>query len=146
MTRTIDEYIVAHQLSIILIRCEHICLDTLLTCFCGQGTNHIVSFKTFHFENRNVPSLQDILNDWNALLDILWCRFALGLVSRVGLTTERRSMRIEGHTKMGGLLLGEHFLKGIQKAHNGTCIKSFRVNTWVLDKGVIRTVNERVGV
>ena len=46
-------------------------------------------------------------------------------------------MRIEGHTDMRGLLFLQHFVEGVTEADNGTRIQALRVDSRILDEGVI---------
>ena len=55
-------------------------------------------------------------------------------------------MRIEGHTDMGGLFFREHLVEGIQEAHDGTCVQTFRVDSRVFDERIITAINERIRV
>ena len=97
-------------------------------------------------QDRDAVSLEQILDDRHGLADIFRCLFTLSLIRREGLAAEGGSMRIEGHTDMGGLLFGEHLVEGIQEAHNGTRIQTFRVDSWIFDERIIAAINERIRV
>jgi hypothetical protein len=40
----------------------------------------------------------------------------------------------------------QHLVQGVAEANDGTGVLPFRVDTWVLDEGVIRPIDEGVGV
>jgi hypothetical protein len=47
---------------------------------------------------------------------------------------------------MGGLFFVEHFVQGVQKTDDGTGIQTLRIDSRVLDKRIVGTINERVSV
>jgi hypothetical protein len=55
-------------------------------------------------------------------------------------------MRVESYTEVCRFLFGEHFLKGVHESHDGTGVQSFGVDPRVFDKGVIRPINQCVGI
>jgi hypothetical protein len=55
-------------------------------------------------------------------------------------------MRIEGYSDVGRLLFRKYFVQRITEADDGAGILTLGVDTRVLDKRVIGTINERVGV
>ena len=55
--------IVAYQLTIVLVGCEHVSLDTVLASLCGESTYHIISLETVYLKNGDVVGFEDILDD-----------------------------------------------------------------------------------
>ena len=145
MARSEHEDVVSYQLGIILIWCEHIGFYTHLACLQGNGTNDIIRLETIHLKNRNVISLQDILDDRYRELDVFRCLFSLCLIRRKSLVAEGFAM-VESHGNMGWLLLGEYLVERIYEAHDGRRIESFGVDARVSDKRVIGAVYQRVGI
>ena len=146
MTRSEDEDIISHQLAIVFIRSQHKGLYALRASFRSQCSNDIISLKTIYLQDWNAVSLQQVLDDWHCLTDILRRLFSLSLIFRKSLTTERRPMGIEGHANMCRLLFCEHFIQRVQKAHDGTRIKTFRVDSRVFYERIITAINERISV
>ena len=68
------------------------------------------------------------------------------LVSREGFAAEGRAMGVEGHAQMGGLLFADDFVERIDEADDGRRVQTLGVDAGVLDEGVIRAIDERVGV
>ena len=145
MARSEHKYVVSYQLGIILIWCEHIGFYTHLACLQGNGTNDIIRLETIHLKNRNVISLQDILDDRYRELDVFRCLFSLCLIRRKSLVAEGFAM-VESHRNMGWLLLGEYLVEGIAEAHYTRSIKSLRIDSRGFHKGIIRPINERICV
>ena len=143
---TIDENIVANQLSVVLIGCEHIGFYTDGTCFSCYGSDDVISLEAIHLQDGNAICFQQIFDDGNGFADILWRFFALGFIGRKGFAAERGAMRVEGHTDVGWLLFGEHLVEGVQKAHYGTCVQAFRVDSGIFDERIIAAINERISV
>ena len=145
MSRSEHEYVVSYQLGIILIWCEHIGFDTHLASLQGNGTNDIIRLETIHLKNRNMISLQDILDDRYRELDVFRCLFSLCFIRRKSFVTEGLAM-VESHRNMGWLLLGEYLVEGIAEAHYTRSIKSLRIDSRGFHKGIIRPINERICV
>ena len=146
MTGTIDEDMLANQLTVVLIWCQHESIDSIGTSLRGQGAYHIVSLESIDLKDGNPIGFQQVFDDGHGLTDILWRLLALGLVGREGLAAEGGSMGIEGHADMGGLFLREHLVQRVEEAHDGTCIQSFRVDSRVLDERIITAIDERISV
>ena len=146
MTRTVNEYIVAYQLSVVLIGCQHIGFNTDGTGFFGQSTNYIIGLETIYLQDGYAVCFKQIFNDGNCLSDIFGCFFALGFVGRESLAAEGRTMWIECHADMGRFLFGEHLVQCVQESHDSTRIQALRVDSRVFDKRIIAAINERVSV
>jgi hypothetical protein len=79
-------------------------------------------------------------------VNILRRSIALGFIGRESLAAEGWSMRIEGYSDVGRLLFLKYFVQRIAEADDGAGILTLGVDTRVLDKRIIGTINERVGV
>ena len=101
MTGTIHEHMLGNELSIVLVRRSHIDLKSVLFSLLGERTDHIIRFKTRHFENRYIHSLQKLLYDRHSFLDILGCLRPLGLILLVCLVPESTSGRVKSYCQMG---------------------------------------------
>ena len=147
MARTIDLHFLSDQLPIVLVGRQHKRLYSFdgIGLFC-QCTHHIVGLVAIHLQHRYAIGSQQFLDDGNGLFDVLGCGFALGLVGRKLLAAEGGAMGVEGHAKILGLLLFNHLLQGVHKADDGTCVESLGVDARVLDKCVVRPVNEGVSI
>ena len=58
--------------------------------------------------------------------------------------TEGTSVRVECHTKMGGLHIAKYIFQGIYKTKNGACVFTLGIVAWVLDKGIIGSIDESI--
>ena len=57
-----------------------------------------------------------------------------------------RKFGVEGYTQVLGLFLLDDFLKRVDEADDGGGVQALRVDARALDKGVVRPVDEGVGV
>ena len=146
MTGAIDFHMVTHQLTIVLIRCQHICIDSIGTCLSGECADDIVCLESIDLEDRYSIGLKQVFDDRNSLSDIFWSLLALSLVGRECLAAEGWSVGVEGHANMGGLFFCEHLVEGVEEAHDGTCVQPFRVDSEVFDERVIASIDERISV
>ena len=102
---TIHEYILTHQLAIVLVGSHHVSGDASFAGFGGQSSDDIVRFVARHFQNRDAVGTDDILYNRYGKSDDFGCFFALGLVLFVGFVTEGRAGRVESYTDMCRILL-----------------------------------------
>ncbi len=103
-------HVSSHELSIVLVWCEHICVESHLSGFLGESSYHVISLIASHFEHRNVHSSENVLNDRHGSPDVFRSLFALSLILFVSLVAERRSVWVERHTEVCGLLLCHHLV------------------------------------
>ena len=146
MTRTEYADVVAHKLSVVLIGCQHIGVYTDGTGLFSQRTDDVISLETIDLQDGNAVGIEQVFNDGNSLTDVFGRLLTLCLILWKSLATERGSVGVESHTDVRRLLLGEHLVQGVEESHNGAGVESLGVDARVLDEGVIRPVDERVGV
>ena len=118
MTGSEYEHVVAHQLAVVLVGCEHIGLDAGSTCLGSERADDIVGLETVYLKHRNVHRLNDSLYDRHRSTDVFGSLLTLCLVRRKRFVAEGLAM-IERHTDMCGLLFGENLVEGIDKSHHG---------------------------
>ena len=80
--------------------------------------------------------LKQLLDDRDRAFYILRGFLPLGFISGEGIVAEGLSM-VESHADISRFLFGDNLIKGIDKAHNGRCVQSFGVDSWVFDKRII---------
>ena len=139
------EHVVAHQLAIVLVWCEHIGLYagcTRLGCECADD---VVGLKTVHLEHRNVHRLNDSLYDRHRSADVFGSLLTLCLVRRKRFVAKGLAM-IERHTDMRGLLFGENLVESIDKSHHSRGVHALGIDARIFDERIICTVDERVSV
>ena len=146
MSRTIDENIVSHQLTIVLVGGQHIRRNAHFTALQSQSSYHIVGLEAIRLEYRDVHRGEDVLDNGHRCTYILWRCLALCLVFGECLRAECWSVWVEGDTQVGGFLLFYHLVKRVAEAQNGRGVESFRVYSRVLNKGVISPINKSVSV
>ena len=90
MLGTVHEYLVAHQLTVVLVRRHHIRRNPLLAGFGGKSSYHVVGFVARHFENRNTISPYNILYNRYGQADCFGSLFALRFILFESLVAEGR--------------------------------------------------------
>ena len=145
VTRTELENVVTNELSVVLVRCQHIGFNAHFPRFHRECANHVVGLEPIDLQARNVPRLKQLLDDWHRAFDVLGRFLALCFVLGKSLVAECFSV-VESHADMRRLFLGDNLVKRVHKAHHSRCIQPFRVDARVLDESVIRAVNQRVSV
>ena len=145
MTWSEYEYVVAHQLSVVLVWCEHIGLDAGGTSLSCERTDDIVCLETVHLQHRNVHRLNDALYDRHRSTDVFGSLLTLCLVRRKRFVAKGLAM-IERHTDMRGLLFGENLVESIDKSHHGRGVHALGIDARIFDERIICTVDERVSV
>ena len=146
MTGTIDEDILLHQLSIILVRRKHIGRNAGFTALGGQCADDIIRLEAIYLKHRYSHGGKNLFDDGHRGANILRCFFTLRLISRECLGTEGGSMRVESYPQMRRLLLFKYFMKGVTESHDGRCVQSFGIDARILHECVIGAVNKCVSV
>lgn len=82
MTRTEDEDIVADQLTVVLVRCEHVGLDAGGSSLGGERADYVVRLEAVCLQHGNVHGSNDILDDGYGGADVLRRLLALRLIGR----------------------------------------------------------------
>ena len=112
----------------------------------SESAYDVVSFIALNFEHRNAVGPENILDDGHSETDGFGRLLALRLVEGECFVPERRSVRVEGHTDVGRLSLGDDLLQRVHETKDGRRVLTLRVDARVLDKGVISTIDERISV
>ena len=100
MFGAVHEYIVCHQLTVVLVRGHHISSDALAPGFCGEGPDHVIGLVACHFQNRDAVSVYDLLYNRYGEADGFRCFFALGFILFESFVTESRAGGVEGYSYM----------------------------------------------
>ena len=145
MTRTEDEDVVAYQLTVVLVRCEHISLDAGGSSLGGKRADYVVRLEAVCLQHGNVHGSNDILDDGYGGADVLRRLLALRLIGRESLVAERLAM-VERHADMRGMLLGENLVESVHEAHDGRGVHTLGVDSRVLYERIISAIDERVSV
>ena len=103
------EYMVGHELAIVLVRSHHIHRKALSFSFFRHRAYHIVSFIFRNHQHRNVQSTANFAQRLKRVNHKLGCGAARSLVVRIGIVAESPSRRIEGHSEMCRMLLFNEF-------------------------------------
>jgi hypothetical protein len=53
-------------------------------------------------------------------------------------------VRVKSHTQVGGLHIAKYIFQGIYKTKNGACVFTLGIVAWVLDKGIIGSIDESI--
>ncbi len=110
---------VFHQLSVILVGCDHVHLETLPGSLFGQGADHVVRLIGFRGDDGYVECLDDLLDVGQCDADILRLGFAVGLVLRKIAMPERRSLQVKGHGDVAGLFVVDNVPEIARESGNG---------------------------
>ena len=133
-----------HQLTVVLVGSHHISRYAAAPRFGSQCTDDVVGFISRYLQNRNPVGLYDFFNNRNREADGLRSLFPLGFILLERFVPEGRSCRVEGNADMARIFLFQHVFQRIYEAHDGRCIKTFRIDTGILDKSIIGTVYQCV--
>ena len=107
---------------------------------------HIVGLKSGHLYHGDVISLDDALDVGHSELNILGSLVAVGLIFLVSLMAEGSARRVETHSQVGGTLLLEHILQGVDKSEDCRRVEPSCRESRVAHQGIIGTENERISV
>ena len=140
-----DIDVVGHELSVVLVGCEHIGFHALAAGLCGKGANYIVGLESIDLQDGDVLGLEDVFDDGNAGLRILRRFLPLCLISREDFVSEGFTM-IESYSDVRGLFLGYHLVERVQESHDCRCVLAFGVDARVFDESVIRSIYQCVGI
>ena len=135
-----------YQLAVVLVGGHHVGIESLLFGQFGQGAYHIVGLETGHLDDGYVVGPDNLLDDGDRVTNHFGRLFALSLVLLVGFMAEGRSLRVESHGNVRGVLLFEQLFEGVDKPQDGRCVYSLGVDAGIFDEGIIRAVDKRVGV
>ena len=145
MARTEHIYVGFYQLTIILIRGEHIGLYTFFASLGSQCANDIVSLESFGDEDGDVHGLKNILNDGYGAFDVFRCSLPLRFIRRISLMAEGLAL-VEGHAYIGRMLLVEDLFKRIAETENGRCVESFGIYRGTVNERIIGSEDDGVGI
>ena len=137
---------ICNQLPIIFIGSHHIDFKSIRSSLFSHCSDYIVGFIIRDFQNWNMISLNDLFNDRNRLTDDFRSFFPLCFVLFKCFMTESRTFRIKSDSNMRRLLTLQNIFQCIDKAKNGRGIYTLRVDPWILDKSVIRTINQCIRI
>ena len=118
VARSEDEHVVAHQLTVVLVGREHVCLHTGFACFRGECADNVVSLEAVYLQHGDVHRRDDVLNNRYRGAYVLGRGFALRLVRRERLVAEGLAV-VECHADVRGLLFGEYLVERVHEAHDG---------------------------
>ena len=108
----------AHQLAVVLVGGHHVGGYAAPSGLRGQGAYDVVGLVAGHLEDGDAVGPDDVLDDGHGESDGLGRLFALGLVFGVGLVPEGGSRGVECHADVGGLLLLQHLLQGVDESQH----------------------------
>ena len=138
--------VVADQLTVVLVGRQHEGLHARFAGFRGERSDDVVGLEAVYLEDGDVHRLENIFYNRYARANVLRSLLALCLIGREGFRAEGRSVRIEGHGQVAWLLLLHHLVQRVAETEDGRCVEPFRVDTRVLDEGIIGTINQCVGI
>ena len=134
------------ELAVVLVRRSHQHLKALLFRQGSYRADDIVRLKTRTLQACDMHGVEQVFDDGHGTAYILGRLFALRLVGGIRLMTERRAGRIKRHGNVRRVGLLKQIIQGDCKAENSGCILATRIDTGRTDKGVVRTVDHRIGV
>ena len=111
-----------------------------------EGSDDIIGLVAFYLEHRDTVCRKNIFDNRYGKAYRFGRFLSLCLVGRIGFVTESAAVRVEGNAYMRRLTLGNHLFKRVNKAENGRRVLPLRVDSRILDKGVISAINQRVSV
>ena len=118
MTRTEYFYVLTDQLTIVFIRCEHICFVAFFASLGGKCSNDIVSLEIVDKQAWDVHCLEYLFYDRYCLANVLRSLLTLAFILRKSLVSECFT-RVESHSDMRRFLLCDYLVQSVHEAHNG---------------------------
>ena len=131
-----------YQLAVVFVRCHHINFETFFFGLLGNRADDIVGFIARNFQYRDIVGFYDIFDERDRLTDIFRRLLPLRLVLFVGFVAESRTFRVEAYRNMGRVFTFQDIFQTVDKTEDGRSVHAFGVDTRVLDKSVVRPINQ----
>ena len=100
----------------------------------GNRADNIVGLIARNFQYRDVVGFYDVFDERDRLADIFRRLLPLRL--------ESRTFRVEAYRKMGRGFTFQDIFQTVDKTEDGRSVHAFGVDTRVLDKSVVRPINQ----
>ena len=137
---------VADQLSVILVRCDHVHVVAGLLRLLGQCPDHVIGLKAMGLNDGDVQSGDDAPDIRERGEQVFGGLLAVGLIVRKIGMPFRGLLRIETHGHMRGPLLVQQVDQRIGEAELGIRILALAGDARVPDQRVVGTEDQREGV
>ena len=145
MARTVDIHVVGHELPVVFVGREHVGGHALAAETRGHGADNVVGLEAVYLQDGYAVGFENALDDRHGELDVFRCLLALGLILGECLMAERPAV-VEGHTDVGGTLLGEHLVERVHESQHSRGVESFGVDAGTAQQRIVGAVDEGVGV
>lgn len=114
--------------------------------FVGQGADHVIGFITGHLQNGDPHGLQNRFDVRHGGDDIFRRGIAVGFIEGVEVAPEGASRRVESDAEVFRLLADDQFVEEFGEAENGGGVQPLCIAHGPVDKGVVETEDQGVGV
>ena len=108
----------------------------------GNRADNIVGLIARNFQYRDIVGFYDVFDERDRLADIFRRLLPLRLVLFVGFVAESRTFRVEAYRNMGRVFTFQDIFQAVDKTEDGLSVHAFGVDTRVLDKSVVRPINQ----
>ncbi len=146
IARFIDLYLFGHELSVILIRCDHEYFITSSFGLFAQRTDDIVGFESVKLHAGDVEPFDDGLDIGKGADQILRGFLAVGLILGKVRMAFRRGVCIKTHGHMRGLLVVDQVDQGIRETELRIGVASLGCDPRAADQRIIGAEDQRHGV
>ena len=125
---TVHQYVVGHELAVVLVRSHHVGGETFLGGVCGEGSYYIVGLVALHLHHGYAVGCQYSFYIRNCQGYVLGLFVASSLVLGVFLVSEGLAAgRVEAHGYIAGIFLAEHLLQSVDKTEHRRSVEPLRI-------------------
>ena len=146
MASTVLVDMLLHELPVVLVGSSHKHFHSGLGGLFGYRTDHIVGFKSCHFQLLDAHGGKHIVKDRYGATNIFGRFGALGFVLLVCFVAKGLALGVESHCQMGGVQPFKQVFQYAQKAIDGTHVLPFGVHQRVLDCRIVCAEDHSVGI
>ena len=146
LARLVLDYMVGHELSVILVRSHHIHCEPFGCSLACDSPDHIVRFIPHDHEHRDVQRLANLREGFECVYHQLRGCFPCRLVVGIYAVAECPSGRVERHCQMGGPFLFDKFQDIFREPEQDGSVFSFGIDHRMPEKGIVHLENEGVSV
>ena len=140
------EDVVVHDLTKVLVRCDHIDVESLSGKFPGYCSDDVIRFEAGFHQHRNVERIHDFRQGLEGSLDQFRCGGPRGLVFRVEFVPERSSRRVEHDGQVRGLFPRDQFQQVFGKPEKDGGICTFRIDHGPAQESVVHPEDQGMSV
>ena len=146
LARLVLVHMGSHQLSVVLVRRDHVHVEALPCGAQGHGAYHVVGLEPRDHQDRDVHRPDYLRQGLEGVDDELRRVGTVGLVLRVHLVAESAARRVEGHGQVRGLLPLDEFEQVLGETEKYGGVHAFRVDHGPPQKGIVHLEDQRVAV